>query len=226
KFRESEFVAQLVNNICGLRKTFRHVSNLVFSIMGNRLGVAARVGMTNIVDGLTNIIPVAPMLEDLVELVAHQFLADTESKTTPFRVGITKRTFHDRLGTIVPKNNGGRIVEDDFLDTGASVGHLGLGNIIIGFGLIGARTRQTIYGVQDIALGQSRSLKALFASFFGLGVSLRVHRGDESDRRMVGRNIGSIVVDPVAIVTRKNSAFMAETVNIFLFVHKYHSPLS
>src|SRR5699024_8856837 len=210
KFRESEFVAQLVNNICGLRKTFRHVSNLVFSIMGNRLGVAARVGMTNIVDGLTNIIPVAPLLEDLVERVAHQFLADTESKTTPFRVGITKRTFHDRLGTIVPKNNGGRIVEDDFLDTGASVGHLGLGNIIIGFGLIGARTSHAIYGVQDIALGQSRSLKELFASFFGLGVSLRVHRGDESDRRIVGRNIGSNVVEPVAI---------------FLFVHKYHSPL-
>ena len=151
------------------------------------------------------------MLEDLVELVAHQFLADTESKTTPFRVGIAFAAFHDSLSTIVPKNNGGRIVEDDFLDTGASVSHLGLGNIIIGFGL---------------NIAQSRSLKELFASFFGLGVSLRVHRGDESDRRMVGRNIGSIVVDPVAIVARKDSAFMAETVNIFLFVHKYHSPLS
>src|SRR5699024_7152935 len=81
--------------------------------------------------------------------------------------------------------------------------------------------------VQDFALGarKSRSLKELFASFFGLGVSLRVHRGDESDLRMVGRNIKSIVVDPVAIVTRKDSAFMTETVNVFLFVHKYHAPI-
>src|SRR5699024_1711026 len=113
------------------RKTFKHARDRVSSITGNRLGVAARVDMTNIVDGLTNIIPVAPMLEDLVELVAHQFFADTESKTTPFRVGIAFAAFHDSLSTIVPKNNGGRIVEDDFLDTGASVGHLRLGNIII-----------------------------------------------------------------------------------------------
>lgn len=110
--------------------------------------------MTNIVDGLTNIIPVAPMLEDLVELVAHQFLADTESKTTPFRVGITKRTFHDRLGTITPKNNGGGIVKDNLLDFGKGIS----------------------FALSNRKEMRPEVLAKRFTSFFRLEIGLRIYR--------------------------------------------------
>lgn len=57
-----------------------------------------------------------------MEAIAHNFLANAESESSPLSVSIYFCAFNDRLSPVGPNDNGGGIVENDFIDFGKGVG--------------------------------------------------------------------------------------------------------